>query len=197
MSTNSSIGIKRKDGSETRIYCHWDGYIEHNGVCLQLAYNTAEKVEALLALGDLSSLGYYPDRVPADQVDETSSACCVAYHRDRGEEFRQSSGRQEYNYTFDEYQALWFVEEEVFTKGTPAMKTLVLEGRWFYKSRLLLDAILAHASKLDGDGCWETDEFAASGKVTQACALKALEARREIIDREQADYDAYYRAYCD
>lgn len=197
MSTNSSIGIKRRDGSETRIYCHWDGYIAHAGVILQLAYNTAEKVEALLALGDLSSLGFYPDRVPADRVDELSEGCCVAYHRDRGEEFCQSSGRQEFNYTFDEAAALWLVEEEVYTKGTTAMKTLVIDSWWFYKSRLLLDAILAHASRLDDPAHWVSDEFAASGKVTAACVAKALEARREIIDRERAEYDAYYRAYCD
>ena len=142
MSTKSSIGIKRIDGSETRIYCHWDGYVEHNGVVLQLAYNTAEKVEALLALGDISTLGYYPDRVPAD-------GGCKAYHRDEGEEFSQSSGRQEYNYTFDEAQALWLVEEEVYTRGTQGMKTLVVDSWCFNRTQLLLDAILTHASYLD------------------------------------------------
>lgn len=197
MSTTSSIGIKRRDGSETRIYCHYDGYIEHNGVILQLAYNTAEKVEALLALGDLSSLGYYPDRVPGNSDEETSDNYCVAYHRDRGEAFRQSSGRYEYNYTFDETQALWLVEQEVYTKGTRAMKALVLDCEWFLKSCLLLDAILDVSHKLDGEGCWQTDDFAAAGKVTAACVSKAVKARREIIDRERAEYDAYYRAYCD
>lgn len=44
MSTNSTISIKRADGTQTSIYCHWDGYIEGVGVTLQLAYNTAEKV---------------------------------------------------------------------------------------------------------------------------------------------------------
>lgn len=28
MSTRSTIKIKRKDGTETAIYCHFDGYIE-------------------------------------------------------------------------------------------------------------------------------------------------------------------------
>lgn len=196
MSTNSSIGIKRIDGSETRIYCHWDGYIEYNGVILQLAYNTAEKVEALLALGDLSSLGYYLAR-PQEPVEGMTDSYCNAYHRDGGEEFRQSSGRQEFNYTFDEAQAIWLVEEEVYTKGTKGMKTLSLDSLWFYKSSLLLDVILAHASKLDGPDGWSSDEFAESGGVTQACVKKALEARQEIIDREREEHDAWYRAYCD
>lgn len=197
MGTNSSIGIKRADGSETRIYCHYDGYIEHNGVVLQLAYNTAEKVEALLALGDLSSLGYYPDRVPGDRAEETSADCCVAYHRDRGEDFRQSSGRREFNYTFYEADALWVVEEETPTKGTQGMKSLVLDRWWFYQQRLLLDAILDRSDRLDGPDCWETDDFAEAGKVTAACVKAARVARQEIIDRERAEYNAYYSAYCD
>ena len=31
MSTRSSIGIKRKDGTIECIYCHSDGYLEYNG----------------------------------------------------------------------------------------------------------------------------------------------------------------------
>lgn len=43
MSTRSTIGIRHEDGSVTKIYCHWDGYIEWNGAILQKYYNTADK----------------------------------------------------------------------------------------------------------------------------------------------------------
>lgn len=77
MSTRSTIGIENGDGTTTYIYCHSDGYLDYNGRMLIEHYNTKERVEALVALGDLSSL------------DETIAAC-IAYHRDRGEKFRQS-----------------------------------------------------------------------------------------------------------
>ena len=34
MGTRSKIGILRRDGTVDHIYCHWDGYPEHNGVIL-------------------------------------------------------------------------------------------------------------------------------------------------------------------
>ena len=75
MSTNSRIGIIRKDGTSKYIYCHWDGYICGNGKTLQKYYSTPDKVEALLTLGNISSLGDTPDE-------------CEAYHRDGGEELK-------------------------------------------------------------------------------------------------------------
>lgn len=109
MSTNSTIKIQRKDGTETSIYCHWDGYIEGVGVTLQLAYNTAEKVEELLKLGDLSSLRYYTEpKKGTHDFEHPQESVCVAYHRDRGEDFRQSAGMREYNYTFVEDEAVWY-----------------------------------------------------------------------------------------
>jgi len=44
MSTNATIAIQRKDGTRTAIYLHYDGYIEGAGTTLQLAFNTADKV---------------------------------------------------------------------------------------------------------------------------------------------------------
>ena len=56
MATRSTIAIAREDGTVAKIYCHWDGYLEYNGDLLVKYYNTPEKVEALIALGDLSAL---------------------------------------------------------------------------------------------------------------------------------------------
>jgi len=78
MATRSRIAIENQDGSVTSVYCHWDGYIETNGVILNNNYNTKEKVEELIALGNLSSL---------DKTLETT----VAYARDRGEDSHQAT----------------------------------------------------------------------------------------------------------
>ena len=83
MATRSNIGILNQDGTVNYIYCHFDGYPEHNGVLLQEHYSTPFKVDQLLALGDLSVLGEligekqnFTDRIPGS---------CLAYGRDRGE----------------------------------------------------------------------------------------------------------------
>lgn len=57
MATRSSIAVLNDDGTVTAIYCHWDGYIEHNGRVLINHWNSNELVVELITLGDLSSLG--------------------------------------------------------------------------------------------------------------------------------------------
>lgn len=196
MSTNSTIKIKRKDGTETGIYCHYDGYVEGVGATLQLAYNTAEKVEALLKLGDLSILGYYTDPKPGEEHSfdgKRQENVCVAYHRDRGEAFCQSNGSCEYIYTFDEREACWFVEEEQPVRDTEAQSFLSINTFWRHKKRLLLDAIMA----CDFTTMWNDDEFATAETVIEECKKKALEARADIIAQQAAEFNAYYGAYCD
>jgi len=72
------------DGTVTRIYCHWDGYPSHNGVLLQEYWDTPHKVDQLLALGDLSSLGKEIGE-QHDFMNRRSGDWCTAYGRDRGE----------------------------------------------------------------------------------------------------------------
>ena len=57
MSTRSNIGILNEDGTVNYIYCHFDGYLEHNGDILNEHYTTESKVRMLIGLGDLSMLG--------------------------------------------------------------------------------------------------------------------------------------------
>ena len=75
MSTRGAIGMRMPDGTVQAVYVHHDAYVAGVGAILGGWYDTPEKVEALLALGDLSSL-------------ETTLADTVAYHRDRGENIR-------------------------------------------------------------------------------------------------------------
>lgn len=57
MGTRSTIAIERADGTIAQVYCHWDGYLDHNGRILQEHYNTVDKIEQLIKLGNISSLG--------------------------------------------------------------------------------------------------------------------------------------------
>jgi hypothetical protein len=54
MGTRSRIGVMHGDKVKS-VYCHWDGYLEHNGQILQEHYDSA-KANNLVALGDISSL---------------------------------------------------------------------------------------------------------------------------------------------
>lgn len=89
MSTRSRIGILHADGSTDTIYCHSDGYPEHQMPILREHYNTTEKVREFLSLGDLSLLG---ERIAPDENENHKFAygsrtenVTVAYYRDRGE----------------------------------------------------------------------------------------------------------------
>ena len=111
MATRSLIGKLNSDGTVTSIYCHWDGYPSHNGVLLQEYWDTPFKVDQLLALGDLSSLG----KEIGEQQDFNSPRnrdWCMAYGRDRGErgvdaktvsreEFFGDSGYIDYFYLYN------------------------------------------------------------------------------------------------
>ena len=39
MATRSNTGIENENGRVSAIYCHWDGYPEHNGRILKEHYS--------------------------------------------------------------------------------------------------------------------------------------------------------------
>ena len=84
MSTRSYIAKELEDGSVRYIYCHFDGYVEHNGRILVDHYSDSDKVNQLLDLGDLS---YLSEEIGEKQDfnQPTSRTWCLAYGRDRGE----------------------------------------------------------------------------------------------------------------
>lgn len=137
MGTRSDIIVHRADGKWARIYCHWDGYLEHNGRLLHEHYGSPEQAEALVALGDLSSLG--PEIGEKHAFDWRMSPAkgrkgkklyecpdhpdhrrfermCTAYGRDRGESDVEAD-------IFDTLEAAWPPPETwteftyVFTDG--------------------------------------------------------------------------------
>jgi hypothetical protein len=56
MSTRSNIIIQNEDGLVHSIYCHYDGYVEHNGKILLENYTSRDEVVRLISLGDIKSL---------------------------------------------------------------------------------------------------------------------------------------------
>lgn len=84
MATHSTIGRYNNDGSVTSIYCHWDGYPAGVGAVLTKHYTDDAKIDALLALGDISSLGNeIGERHDFDSREHDEWT--TAYGRDRGE----------------------------------------------------------------------------------------------------------------
>lgn len=85
MGTRSRIGVMHGDKLKS-VYCHWDGYLAHNGKILQEKYDSA-KANHLVALGDMSSLRNnveIPEGVE-HTFEKPSEDICVFYGRDRGE----------------------------------------------------------------------------------------------------------------
>jgi len=88
MSVRSRIAIKEKDGRYKSINCHSDGQLSYNGEILYRHYKDPLKIELLMNLGDLSSLGksIYPDKNKTHNFNNRQDDVCVSYYRDRNEE---------------------------------------------------------------------------------------------------------------
>lgn len=85
MATRSRIAIEKENGSVESIYCHWDGYPSHNGQLLLDCYSDREKTQALIDLGDISSLAPNLEPQGKHTFNSPEPGTVVAYGRDRGE----------------------------------------------------------------------------------------------------------------
>lgn len=118
MGTRSRIGIENADGTVTSVSCHWDGYLSHVGNILHTSYQTEEKIQELMGLGNLSSLGEdIGERHPFDNPyqwgtveHEALERQCTFYGRDRGEantDARVCTNLEVYAKLRTEYTYLW------------------------------------------------------------------------------------------
>lgn len=105
MATRSTIWIKKEDGLYDGIYCHWDGYMSHNGKILYEQYNTIELAKELISFGNMSQL--------ANIVSH-----CKFYHRDRNQDFKMYK-----DFTFEEIENV-FEEYNYF----------FIDGKWKFIS---------------------------------------------------------------
>lgn len=119
MATRSTIALEYADGTVDMVYCHWDGYIEHNGRILKDHWSDPFKLQKLMDLGDLSSLGFDIGEQHGFG-DDTSD--CTFYGRDRGEsdisarrfkdfdDYVTNAQFEEYNYILTQKEG-WIVSD--------------------------------------------------------------------------------------
>lgn len=142
MSTNCSIAIQGKINNKQvkYIYCHWDGYIEGVGKTLYKHYQDRSKVEELIKLGSLSTLGEEPTADPdawneiygIKKLDKEYKGCRAYFNRPNEEEdpvittclletyVKDKVYSFEYNYLFtdqDEWVCYIPYEEEIKLKN--------------------------------------------------------------------------------
>lgn len=84
MGTRSFIGVDCSDGIRGT-YCHWDGYLEHNGKILKESYTDFLKVCELIHGGQISSLG--PEIGEKHSFDDDQENETTYYYRDRGDDY--------------------------------------------------------------------------------------------------------------
>jgi hypothetical protein len=114
MATRSTISVKLADGRVRKVYCHWDGYLDHNGSMLITHYNTQQLAEELTALGDISSLDTAINPTSPHSFDAPQEGVTVYYGRDRGETgvepdyfdsveaYKTQLNGEEYDYLFED-----------------------------------------------------------------------------------------------
>lgn len=110
MGTRSDIIVHRANGTWARIYCHWDGYLEHNGRILFDHYTSQADAELLVSQGNLSILAERCIRPEGHSFDKPVKGFCVYYGRDRGEKGQQAE-------TGDSLHAVW-PEADTWTEFT-------------------------------------------------------------------------------
>ena len=110
MATRSNIAMKTADGKIVSVYCHWDGYVANNGKILLENYADISKIEALVALGSISSLGEQIGEVQDfNDRDTQKDEWTLFYNRDRGEELsiQEYADIPSWIADMEEYAYLW------------------------------------------------------------------------------------------
>lgn len=136
MATRSTIALEFADGTVGQVYCHWDGYLDHNGAILFENYSDPFKLQKLIDLGDLSVL--HANIGDRHDFNEQYKDGCTFYGRDRGEtgvsaRYFNDFEHYEKNHQYEEYEyilrqvdgkAVWFVcyNEDGFVKLEDALK---------------------------------------------------------------------------
>jgi hypothetical protein len=129
MSTNSTIAVEGTDSKVSMVYCHWDGYIEHNGKILKESYSSVRRLSKLINGGALSLLGNEINPSSSTHTfDNPEEDVCVFYRRDRNEtdlmdkkvynsfeEYTKSTYFHEFNYIFRDGK--WFVYKLEYGKS--------------------------------------------------------------------------------
>ena len=135
MATRSTIALEFADGTIGQVYCHWDGYLAHNGKMLQEYYSNPFVLRDLIDLGSLSSLrpqigtkhpfSMFEANMTQDEYANLYRDMCTFYGRDRGEgqyeatyfkdyeHFLVDGQQEEYDYILRNVNgvATWYVSD--------------------------------------------------------------------------------------
>ena len=152
MGTRSTIALEYADGTVEQVYCHWDGYLAHNGKILQEYYSNPFILRDLIDLGDLSSLrptvgtkhAFSQFELRAEEVAGfklLTEDMCTFYGRDRGEDgvsAKKFNNFADYlaRHQYEEYEyilravggeAVWFVADHS-DEFKPLLQALIAEA---------------------------------------------------------------------
>jgi len=133
MGTRSNVAYATEDNKIVASYCHYDGYIEHNGVMLLKYYNGEKQARDLVDNGYMSSL-----QPTIDQINEGR------VHEDKPIEYRN-----EFMFMND-LEALWdefvylFKEGKWYVAESDSIKTPQAYNRsqWFHTTFKPLDEVV-------------------------------------------------------
>jgi hypothetical protein len=152
MATRSTIALEYADGTIGQVYCHWDGYLEHNGKLLAKHYSNPFILRDLIDLGDVSSLkptvgtkhafSQFETKMSSEDYDKLYGEMTTFYGRDRGE----SGTMQKTFIDFQDYMVRFQHEEYAYI--------LRKDGNWYVKQydnefELLTEAL----SKCNAEEC--------------------------------------------
>jgi len=135
MATRSTIALEFADGTIGQVYCHWDGYLSHNGKMLMEYYSNPFILRDLIDLGDISSLrpsigtkhpfSQFDNGMSTEEFNALYQDMTTFYGRDRGEDntkvryfkdyehFLVDGQEEEYDYILRNVngKATWFVSD--------------------------------------------------------------------------------------
>jgi hypothetical protein len=133
MATRSTIALEFADGTVQQVYCHWDGYLAHNGKMLLEHYSDPFKLRDLIDLGGLSRLratigtkhAFSQFDLPKEEVEafiKRTENMCTFYARDRCEKLvvHKFVDFQDYlaHHSYEEYEYIlrkdgnWYVKQD-------------------------------------------------------------------------------------
>ena len=152
MGTRSRIGVMHGDNVKS-VYCHWDGYLSHNGAILQEHYDSI-KANQLVALGDLSSLRpnigekhkFSPfdcDELTSEEFEKRYGGMCTFYGRDRGETGTEWKTHTNFVDFFAEVDGSWCEWYYIMRDGVWYVGNIYEKDERFFKKLVPLTEALA------------------------------------------------------
>ena len=152
MATRSTIALEYADGTIGQVYCHWDGYLEHNGAMLSNYYSDPFILRDLIDLGDVSSLkptvgtkhafSHFDTEMKQEEYETLYGNMTTFYGRDRGE---TGTGQKTF-VDFQDYMVRFQHEEYAYI--------LRKDGQWYVKQHSNEFELLTEAlTKCNAEEC--------------------------------------------